>query len=283
MLHHNLVNFGQGGTILRSRTNEPLTLEAIAFRVPSIFAAEKHVSRSEKYSFLPTFELLANMEKEGFFPMEVRQGGSKDKNKLGFTKHLLRFRQQGVMPVVGDVFPEVVLVNSHDGTSSYQINAGWFRLVCLNGMVVSEQAGPSIKVQHRGDVSDVIEASFKVLSGFTEQRDSIESMATLQLSVSEQQAFASAAAVLRFDEEHQVFPRQLLAPHRDADVGNDLWKTLNRVQENIMQGGIRTQSINDQGQTVRRRARAVNGISENVRLNQALWTLAENMRQLKTA
>lgn len=277
------VKFGQGGTILRSRTGEPLALEAIAERVPSIFAEEKHSSRSEKYSFIPTFQLLTEMHKEGFFPMEVRQGGSRDEQKRGFTKHLLRFRQQGTVPVVGDTFPEIVLINSHDGTSSYHLNAGWFRLVCSNGMVVSEQAGPSIKVPHRGNVSDVIEASFKVVEGFSQQKESIEQMAALQLTGPEQEAFASAAAVLRFDEEHQVQPRQLLSLHRSADDGSDLWRTLNRVQENIIQGGIRTESINSQGNVVRRRSRAVNGILENIKLNQALWTLAENMQQLKLA
>ncbi|MBV8275090.1 MAG: DUF932 domain-containing protein, partial [Verrucomicrobia bacterium] len=35
------------------------------------------------------------------------------------------------------VRPEVVLVNSHDKSSAYQLHCGLFRLVCTNGMVIS--------------------------------------------------------------------------------------------------------------------------------------------------
>ena len=280
---YRMAKFGQGGTVLRARGTEPLELQEIATRIPSVFAEQKHASRSEKYSFIPTYQLLESMVKEGFLPMEVRQGGSKDEEKRGFTKHLIRFRQQGTVPVVGDTFPEVVLVNSHDGTSSYQLMSGWFRLVCSNGMVVSENAGPSLKISHRGNVSDVIDASFTVVSSFAEQAQSIEAMATLQLTGPEQELFAASAATLRFDEEQHVQPAQLLRLHRNEDRGNDLWRTFNRVQENIIDGGVKTQHVNERGQTSRRRSRSVNGIGENVKLNQALWQLAEGMRQLKTA
>jgi len=65
---------------------------------------------------------------------------------------------------VGDVFPEVVLLNSPDGTSAYQLMAGTFRLVCLNGMVVADRDFGTIKVPHKGDiVNQVIEGSYTVL------------------------------------------------------------------------------------------------------------------------
>ena len=278
-----VVRFGQGGSILRARNNAPLLLDEMKTRVPSIFAEDKHSSRSEKYSYIPTSLLLEKMQAEGFFPMEVRQGGSKDEEKRGFTKHMIRFRQSSVLPVVGDTFPEIILINSHDGTSSYHLNAGWFRLVCSNGMVVSEQAGPSIKVPHRGNVDDVIEASFTVVKGFEEQAAAIENMANLQLTGPEQEIFAHSAAMLRFDEEQNVKPAQLLRARRSADTGADLWRTLNRVQENVIDGGVRTENVNPQGCRTYRRSRAVNSIGENVKLNQALWALAESMKAIKQA
>jgi hypothetical protein len=73
----------------------------------------------------------------------------------------------------------------------------------------------------------------------------------------------------------------MLRPRRFADTSPDLYTTLNVVQENAIRGGLRGVSR----QNGRRRAvttRAVTGIDQDVKLNRALWTLAEEMRKLKT-
>jgi hypothetical protein len=53
------------------------------------------------------------------------------------------------------VRPEVVLVNSHDKSSAYQLHCGLFRLVCTNGLVVSDdtfQRGIGERVRPSADV-----------------------------------------------------------------------------------------------------------------------------------
>jgi hypothetical protein len=102
---------------------------------PSIFAATPWRTMSTKYQFIPTIEIVRAMQRENFQVVKVAQGKSRIEGKGEFTKHMIRFRQTNQSLVVGDTFPEVVLVNSHDGTSSYQLYAGLFRLACLNGMV----------------------------------------------------------------------------------------------------------------------------------------------------
>jgi uncharacterized protein DUF932 len=44
---------------------------------------------------------------------------------------MLRFRHEDVSQslAVDDVIPEVVLINSHDGTSAYKLIAGLYRLM----------------------------------------------------------------------------------------------------------------------------------------------------------
>jgi hypothetical protein len=53
-------------------------------------------------------------------------------------------------------------------------------------------------------------------------------------------------------------------------------KTLNRVQENMIRGGVRGRNVNGG----RMSTRAVNSVTENVRLNKALWTLADEMAKI---
>ena len=123
-----VARFGSGGTILRARGVEPLTDDALQTAAPSVFADGKHTSRSDRYTYIPTIEVLNGLRKEGFEAFEVRQGGSRDNEKRGFTKHMLRLRQRGDREI-GDSVRELILLNSHDGTSSYQLMSGLFRMV----------------------------------------------------------------------------------------------------------------------------------------------------------
>lgn len=57
----------------------------------------------------------------------------RDEGKGEHTKHMLRLRHAS--QINGAEAKEIVLLNSHDGTSSYQMVAGMFRFVCSNGLV----------------------------------------------------------------------------------------------------------------------------------------------------
>jgi hypothetical protein len=77
----------------------------------------------------------------------------------------------------------------------------------------------------------------------------------------------------------------LLVPRRAADTQNDLHTVFNRVQENVIRGGISytRQGLQRPLPTVHRSTRSVRSVDGDVRLNRALWTLAEEMAKLKTA
>jgi hypothetical protein len=140
----------------------PMSDDQLRRAVPSLFAERAHESRSEKYAYIPTVHVLSALRKEGFEVMAARQTRVRDAGHRNFTKHMLRLRHADLK--VDDTFPEVILINSHDGSSAYQIMAGMFRLVCLNGMVVSDGRSETVKVPHKGDVrAQVIEGSYKVL------------------------------------------------------------------------------------------------------------------------
>lgn len=146
------------------RPGEPLSNDEIRALAPSAFAATAHESRSARYAYIPTSDVIDGLRENGFQPVFAKQGASRVPGKADFTKHLLRFRYQGAVTElreVGQTFPEIVLVNSHDGTSAYNIMAGMFRLVCLNGLVIADRTDGAFKVHHKGDVvHQVIEGSY---------------------------------------------------------------------------------------------------------------------------
>jgi hypothetical protein len=203
----------------------------------------------------------------------------KDQGRREHTKHLVRLRHaSSIESAVGEEVPEIILINSHDGTSSYQLLAGFFRFVCSNGLIAGDVCN-DIRVRHSGNVvNDVIEGSFRVLDNVEEIGSRIETYKSISLKPEEQALFANAALQLRWDEDKApVEAERILRARRWADNGSDLWTTFNRVQENLVKGGVAGRASTGRRLTTR----AVGGVTENVKLNRALWTLADGLAQLK--
>ncbi len=97
---------------------------------PSIFASTPWHHMSDRYRFVPTIEVVDLLRDRGFQPVRAQQSRSRIEGKGAFTERLIHFRNESLIdaPGVGEEIPELVLVNSHDGTSSYQLIAGIFRL-----------------------------------------------------------------------------------------------------------------------------------------------------------
>jgi len=246
---------------------------------PSIFATQAHASRSERYTYIPTIKVLDGLRKQGFEAFFVCQTRVRDEAKRDHTKHMLRLRHASQIDT--ENANEIILLNSHDGTSSYQMIAGMFRFVCKNGIVCGETVS-DIRVPHKGDIVDnVIQGAFDMLEGFDLIQEQREGMQAVTLSVEEQEVLAESALSLKYDPQDEapapITPTQLLRARRSEDSGNDLWRVFNRVQENMIRGGLRARRANGRNMTTRE----VTGIDQNVKLNRALWILAERMRQVK--
>lgn len=262
--------FGRTNQIRRDR---PLTRDEMMQVVPSVFSEDRHESRSEKYAYIPTITLLENLQREGFEPFFACQSRVRDPGKREHTKHLLRLRRAG--QITGMQVPEIIILNSHDGSSSYQMLPGYFRSVCTNSLVCGESFG-EIRVPHRGNVVEkVIEGAYKVLGVFDRVEEKRDAMQSLLLPPPAQHALAKAALTYRFGEEHQpVTESQILSPRRWQDESNDLWTVYQRLQENLIKGGLSGRSA----QGKRSRTRAVNGIDGDLKLNRALWVMAEELQ-----
>lgn len=280
--------FGRGGIMLEANRGEALSYEQMSQFAPTVFANERHASRSERFQVIPTHELLAGLSKEGFVPVKVQVGGSRDVEKRAFTKHMIRFRRVTDLtgaPKVGDSHPEVVLLNAHDGTSSYQLHAGLFRLVCTNGLVVSDASFGSIKVGHsgRGVLDKVIEGTYRVLDDAVATLGRADQMQTISVSNDEQRIFGEAALRLRYDEAElpRIDGREVVRVRRSADMVGSLWHTFNRAQENLIRGGLSYRHTNEEGRVSYRETRPVQSADGDMKLNRALWHLANEFAKLK--
>lgn len=268
----------------------PLDEAELRARVPSLFAQDAHESRSARFAPIPTWDVVGGLQGVGWVVTKAQQQRTRDEGRRTHTKHLVRLRHRSsTAATLRGTFPELVLVNANDGAASYRLSGGLFRLVCLNGMVVGENV-KKVVVPHRGAVRDrVIEGSFRVLEETTRLTEIIEPWRRIQLQTGEAMALAEAAHLLRFGQAQEdgsvqintpVRPEQLLLARRVDDIGDDLWSTFNRVQENAIRGGLSAVGLDSNGRPRRATTREVRGIEQDVKLNAALFTLASRMADM---
>jgi hypothetical protein len=172
-----------------------------------------------------------------------------------------------------DAIPEIVLLNSHDGSSAYELRAGLFRPVCTNGLLVSLGDFVAVRIAHRGDVIErVVNGALEICSRLDGLGELVERMAATDLEEPVREAFAREALELRYGQAEASGYRwtQLLNNRREVDIGADVWRTYNTVQENLLGGGLLRRGAS--GKLTR--SRRIKAIREDVRLNADLWDIA---------
>ncbi len=262
-----------------------LSLENLQRNVPSIFTEDSAERTSNKYQHISTAKVIDGLLGEGFMPTWAAQCKCRIAAKKAYTKHMLRFRHIDARPTSSGLYPELVLINSHDGLSSYRLMAGIYRMVCSNGLI----AGTSydeIRVRHQGDiVGEVIEGTYKIIEDSKNMIESADNMSSIALSNPEKEIFAEAAHTIRFDNSHageSIDPLKLLSARRIDELNkNDLFTVFNVTQENLIKGGLRGYAKDKNGYAKRISTRGIKSIDQNTALNRALWTLAEKMMQLR--
>lgn len=269
-----------------------LSNEGIMATCPSVFAESPHTEVSDRYGFLPTINVVDALRAEGWFPVDATQRNVRDASKRSLTTHLVRFRRLGDEIRVGDSVVELLLKNSHDRSSAFVLHAGIFRMACANGIVIADRTFQKLSVRHgKNVVGHIIDGAYSVVDEVPKITNSVEEMMGITLSEQEQRIFAKTAFEYtqgEIDPAIMLTPtdritNQLLRPRRTADVEPTLWNTFNCIQETTLKGGITTRKVNANGRSRQSTTRQINAIDKKLNVNKALWSMAEEMKALKTA
>lgn len=266
----------------------PITLDELGRLAPSALASAPHASRSSRYGFQSTLAVIQALAKEGFSIFSASESRSNQTERSGFLKHALRFRRVEdfqKLAIVGEVTPEVVLVNSMDGTSLLEVMGGIFRFVCGNGMVVADSLVQTVRIRHTANmIQEALAATIAVANQTQKALSVVNEWKKIPLANSEQLVLASEVHKLRFETPTPITPAQLLDMRRAEDSGNDLWSVTNRIQENTIKGGLTARAKAEDGSLGagrRVRSREVKNIGADIKLNQAIWSLSTKMAELK--
>jgi hypothetical protein len=260
-------------------------LRAVA---PSIFADKPHKSRSDKYAYVPTIDVLGRLRKAGYVPTEANQSriripreGKPDVARIQYMRHMIRLRDRRQLDVdpksrkVGDVVPEIILINSHDGSSSFRLDAGLYRLACSNGLIVKSADFGSIILRHQGEelLAAIVEAANDIAERMPKIMDITKAWDKIHMTNAAATRFAKAALDLRYATNSPIDAAAALTPRRSQDEGDTLWKHFNVLQENLSKGGLEGRSA--VGRHVH--TRAIQSVNNVLHFNRGLWELAEGI------
>lgn len=270
----------------RDYNDSQLEIERLKRICPAAFSSHANSSVSNKYSFISTENIINMLAKNDFKPYSAWQMNARSEEKALTTKHILKFRHKSAPPKhynSGGLVPEIILNTSHDGLSSFKFMGGIFRKVCSNGLIVADAFGSNYNIKHMGaNENDIIDAVFDVLKSTNNGVERTIKMKALELSKDQKEQFAHEAFFLRWSENDKpnFSTIRLLEPKRSIDRSNDLFTIFNVVQENIIKGGIRYTSKNENGIFERNKVRAIGSIDANIKINKGLWGLAEKFLNL---
>ena len=235
-------------------------------QLTAIDASHAATTTSKHYGFVSSRAIIENLQSLGFEPRKIEIQRVNKIERQGFQKHIVRMRHSQLMPsVVGSEFPEIVLINSHDGLSSLKMMLGMFRLLCSNGLV-SGSVHDEIKFMHRKvNVESINQGILNLANNAGRITECVARMKSRDLTDSERNDFIHQAAMLRYDEPKQIQLDSLNRLRRYDDQGNNLWNTFNRVQENLTQGR-RYSGV-----------RRITSPSADIEINRGLWNIAETI------
>lgn len=257
-----------------------LTLDEVKLLAPSVATTKPLDGLSKHYVHVPTTTVIEDIQKLGWQPVSVQE--VKARKRKGYQKHLITFEHPDYKKEgeVDSEHPQLLLMNSHDGTSKFQLEAGIFRMICSNGMVIKSEDMGSVSVRHMGyDFKVIKEAVDSLMENIPLILNKIDKMKETELTEDEMVEFAKKAAKLRFEDlnettkiEEVVDIDELLEVERKEDEGNKLYEVFNRVQEKIINGKFHY-ALGDK----ERKARPIKNFKQNVQVNQDLWVLAEDL------
>jgi len=253
-------------------TIESLSKEQVKQVAPSVFTKHGSSNVSEKYSHIPTERVMDDMSALGWNVVDAKE--IKARKNQGFQKHMLVFANPEIVinGVDGDtVFPRILLTNSHDGKNAFTFQAGLYRLVCSNGLVIADQEFGSMKIRHMGYDFEALQTLItEMVEKLPLTVESMNRFKNKQLSQDQKQQFALEALGLRFDTENKTYNvDEFLTPTRKEDSNDDLWSVFNLVQEKLVNGMFDYRSASKT-----RKARRIKNFQQDVALNTELYKLA---------
>jgi len=261
-----------------SSKNEFISKDEIREIAPSVFTEKADSSSTSKhYVHIPTEQVIDDMSSLGWGVVDAKE--VKARKNQGYQKHMVVFGNDNLVVEGKDgdtVMPRILMTNSHDGKNSFQFQAGLYRLVCSNGLVIADAEFANMKIRHMGyDLTELKSVINEIVEKLPLTVECMNKLKAKKLSEDEKIAFAKEALQTRISEKQlSTYTTEnimeLLEPTRNEDQGDNMWSVYNVVQEKIVHGMFDVYGVSGKV----RKARKIKNFRQDTKVNQELYQLA---------
>jgi hypothetical protein len=230
---------------------------------------------SEKYKVITTQNVVDVFNAKGFEVTSMQQSKVRDKSKDGYQKHLIRLTHADFANVLKDARPEIVVVNSYDGSTSLSMFLGAYRFICANGLMVGTGFGGQ-SVRHIGDIQErTSDGINKLVASIPKMVHNIEMLQNKTPSSAAINEFLVKATDLVLPETGSLLDNVNINSYvrRIEDTPLDAYTIFNVVQERAIKQGMFFRHAKG-GVS---RTRPVKSITRTIDINRSLWDLANEI------
>ena len=273
----------------RRNDNGIMSADDIMSRAPAVFSDTKAERLTNRYQSLRTSDLLPVMADYGYFPTQAAQKRVTKASPVAaeHKTHMVAFAKRDDNGN-GNVRGEIIVYNSHDGTSAVRLFAGAYRFICSNGIVAGE--GMQQRIHHTVKSLANFEESLRTtVSNLPMVLAALDAARNITLDGQQRYELAKQAVMKRwglFDDTivdvdgrpvkgSYATPKTIsdaLGVQRSEDDLSDAFTVWNRIQENVLRGNVMIKSITDNNIGMRK-ARPITAVAEHVRVNTELFDL----------
>lgn len=240
----------------------------------SAYQTEKHGSRSERYKFISTMDVIQEAVKSGWVVRTSGQSNIRKKEFDGFQKHIVIM--ENPLYKNGNRSIQLCVRNSHNGQSGLQLFVGCMVMACSNQLFAKDLMGNgnAISIRHS-------ENGFRAMQNFIANfgdlvnrfASNITRFEEKVLTPEQVRVFAEKSLSLRYEAtefNEGTISEAIKCLHSEQKQDN-LWNVLNRVQEALVRGNVHVVSKKS-GKV--RRVRKIKSMDVLVDLNTKILNLA---------
>ena len=274
--------------MINLQSTEFLSLEEIKEIAPSVFTTNGSKDTSDKYTHIPTDRVIRDLELLGWKVADVKEVSARKDTTIGYQKHLVVFRNDDVVITGEDgdtVYPQILLTNSHDGKNAFKFQAGLFRMICENGLVIADESFEDYSIRHMGYDFESLQSLIKeMVANLDVTVESMNKMKKIELDENQQLELAKKLLEVRLEGTGNTYdsyqPSNINRSQRKEDNGTDLWSVFNRQQENIIEGNFkyfnekRYSTMVPNLHFVGRQARPIKNFKQDMDVNKKMFAAA---------
>lgn len=281
----------------RSADDGIISYASMLDKAPAAFTIGHAEGLSARYGEVSTERAISILADCGWYPTQAAQKRSRTLEGRAYAEHMLAFAKPGHQFPNGSIErPEIILYNSHNGSSSLRLFAGLYRFICSNGIVAGQ--GFEARLRHTsGSVKGFEQLLYDTAMMLPGMIDTVERLRHVTLNPATVKELAARSASLRWDQipADNSMPKpgayfnsytewDLIRARRYDDSGTDAWTIFNRIQENLIRGGVMIQSVTERNPYgTARTARPIGSVSENIRVNRELWDMTLELAEIELA